>query len=61
MSCWDACAVGGVVVVIVVAVVDRQLTQVGASEFAGAAAADPWVDLESLFPVALLALLRDVS
>ena len=41
---------------IVVPMMDRQLTQVGVGEFAGAAAADPGIDLEGLFPVALLAL-----
>jgi hypothetical protein len=41
--------------VIVVAVMDRQLTQVGVSEFAATAPADPWIDLEGMFPVALLA------
>ena len=41
---------------IVVPMMDRQLTQVGVGEFAGAAAADPRIDLERLFPVALLAL-----
>src|ERR1700694_4636902 len=41
---------------IVVPMMDRQLTKVGVGEFAGAAAAYPWIDLEGLFPVALLAL-----
>src|ERR1700682_3470264 len=34
---------------------DRQLAQIGVGEFAGTAAADPRIDLERLFPVALLA------
>ncbi len=41
---------------VVVAVMDRQLTQVGVGEFAATAAADPRIDLESLFSVAWLAL-----
>src|SRR5262249_13992743 len=49
-------AVRRVVVVIVVAVVDRKLAQVGAGGFAAAAAADPPIDLEGLFPVPLFTL-----
>src|SRR6267143_4347795 len=50
-------AIGRVVVVIVVPVVDGQFAHVGARELAGAAPADPWVDLQRLFPVAAFALL----
>src|ERR1700739_260512 len=50
-------AVRRIVVVIVVAVVDRQLAQVGLGEFAAAATADPRIDLEGLLPVALFAFL----
>src|SRR6266513_5101071 len=50
-------AIGRVVVVIVVSVVDGQFAHVGASELAGAAPADPRVDLQRLFPVAPFALL----
>ena len=53
---FPVAAVGRVVVMIVIAVVDRELTQVGVSEFAAAAATDPRIDLEGLLPVALLAL-----
>src|SRR5437762_5666440 len=35
---------------------DRQLTKVGVGEFAATAPANPGIDLEGLFPVALLAL-----
>ena len=51
-------AVGRIVAVIVIAVMDRQLANVGMSEFTGAAAADPGVDLERLLPITLFALLR---
>src|SRR5258708_6274672 len=54
-------AVGRVVVVIVVAVMDGQLAQVGSREFAAAAAADPRIDLERLFPIASFALLGDAT
>src|SRR5690606_30892582 len=49
-------AVGRVVVVVVVAVVDRQFLHVGAGELAGAAATDPRVHLERPLAVSLLAL-----
>src|SRR5260221_4759385 len=49
--------VGRVVVVIVVAVVDGQFAHVGARELAGAAPADPGVDLQRLLPVAAFAFL----
>ena len=48
-------AIGGVVVVVVVAVVHGQLTQIDVGESAGATAADPGVDLERAFAVALAA------
>jgi len=37
-------AVGGIVGVIMVAVMHRQLTQIGTSEFARAAPANPWIE-----------------
>src|SRR5690606_30770279 len=49
-------AVGRVVVVVVVAVVDRQFLHVGAGELARAAAADPRVHLQRPLAVAFLAL-----
>ena len=49
--------VRGVVVVIVIAVMDREFVKIRAGEFAAAAPADPGIELERLFPVALLALL----
>jgi len=49
-------AVGGIVVVIVVPVMDGQLTQVRMVEATSAATADPGIELECLFPVALLTL-----
>jgi len=48
-------AVGGIVGVIVVAVMDGELSQVGTGELARASAANPRIDLQRLFPVALLA------
>ena len=55
---FPVAAIGRVVVVIVVAMMDRQLAQVGAREFACAAAADPRVDLQRQIPVVLLARFR---
>src|SRR2546421_239373 len=46
-------AVGRVVVVIVVPVMNRQLTQVRVREFAAAATADPRIELERLLSIAL--------
>ena len=51
-------AVGRVVLVIVVAVMHSQFAQVAAGEFAGTAAADPWVDFQGLFAIALIARVR---
>src|SRR4029077_19292590 len=48
-------AVGGIVGVVVVPMVDGELAQVGAGELAGAAPADPRVELERALPVARLA------
>ena len=48
-------AVGRIVGVIVVAVMNRQFTQVGAGEFPRAAPADPRIEFQRLFPVALAA------
>ena len=53
---FPVAAIRRIVVVIVVAVMDRQLAQVGAREFARATTADPRIDLERLLSVALLAL-----
>ena len=44
-----------IVVVIMVAVMDREFMHVGASEFPRATAADPRIHFQSLFPVSLLA------
>jgi hypothetical protein len=49
-------AVGRIVVVIVVAVMDSQFTNVDLGKFAGAPAADPWIDLQGPLAVALFAL-----
>src|SRR6266513_5513967 len=49
-------AIGQVVVVVVVPVMNGQLTKVGVCEFAAAAATDPRIDLECLLSVALLGL-----
>jgi hypothetical protein len=48
---FPVAAVGRVVAVIVVPVMDRQLAKVGAREFAAAATADPRIDLERLLSV----------
>src|SRR5690606_28817606 len=49
-------AVGRIVVVVVIAVVDRQLLEVGAGEISRAAAAGPWIHLQGTLPIALRAL-----
>src|SRR5438477_12889914 len=49
-------AIGRVVVVIVVPVMNSQLAKVGVCEFAAAATADPRIDLERLLSVTLCAL-----
>src|SRR5690606_30505696 len=54
-------AVGRVVVVVVVAMVDCQLLQVGAGEIARAAAAGPRIHLQGALAVALLALRRTAT
>src|SRR5471030_3007036 len=46
-------AVRRIVVVVVIAMMDGQLAQVLASELPGAAPADPRIDLERLFAIAL--------
>ena len=53
---FPVAAVGRVVVVVVVAVVDGEFAQVGVGEAARTAAADPGVDLQRLLAVALIAL-----
>ena len=53
---FPVAAIRRVVVVIVIAVMDRQLAQIGPREFAGTATADPRIDLERALPVSLLAL-----
>jgi len=50
-------AIGRVVVVVVVAVMHRELVQILTREFACAAAANPWIDLERSLSILLLALL----
>src|SRR5215469_4806436 len=52
---FPVAAVGRVVVVIVIAVMNRQLTQVGARKLAATAAADPRINLEGLLPIGLRA------
>ena len=54
---FPVAAVGRIVVVIVIPVVNGQFSQVGARELAGAAPADPGIDLQRLLPVAELARL----
>ena len=49
-------AIRRIVVVVVVPMVHRQFAQIAVGEFARAAAADPGVDLQRLFAVALFAL-----
>src|SRR6266542_6656871 len=58
---FPVAAIGWVVVVIVVPMMNGQLTKVGAREFAAAATADPRVDLECLLSVALFALRRSTA
>src|SRR5690606_30146669 len=53
---FPVAAVRRVVVVIMVPVVHSQFTQVSARELPAATAADPGIELERLFAVALLAL-----
>src|SRR5512134_613910 len=50
-------AVGRVVVVIVVAVMDSQFAHICARELTGAAPTDPRVDFQGPFPITLFALL----
>ena len=52
---FPVAAIRWVVVVIVVTVMNGQLTKIGVCEFAAAATADPWIDLERLLAVALRA------
>ena len=52
---FPVAAIGRVVVVIMVPVMNGQLTKVGVCEFAAAAAADPRIDLERLLSVTLFA------
>jgi hypothetical protein len=49
-------AVGRVVVVVVVLVMDRQLVQSGTAELSRATRADPRIELQRLLAVGLLAL-----
>jgi len=58
---FPVAAIGWVVVMIMVAVVDGQFPHVEAGELAAAAPADPRVDLQRAFPVALLALLGSAT
>ena len=53
---FPVAAIGRVIVVIVVPVMNGQLTKVGVREFAAAATADPRIDLERLLAVALFAV-----
>jgi hypothetical protein len=49
--------VGWVIIVVVVLVMDRELTEFLALEIAPAPSTDPGIDLERLLPIALLPLL----
>src|SRR5690349_9008814 len=53
---FPVAAIDRVIVVIVIAVMNGQLTQVGAREFAPAATANPGINLERLLAIALFAL-----
>lgn len=52
---FPVAAVGRVVAMVVVAVMHGEFAQVGAHEFAGAAAADPGIDFQGLLAIALFA------
>src|SRR4051812_45496055 len=52
---FPVAAIGRVVVVIVIPVMNGQLTKVHGCEFAAATTADPWVDLERKLSVGLFA------
>ena len=52
---FPVAAVGGIVLVVVIAVMHGQLAQVAAVELAGAAAADPGIDIQGLLPISLFA------
>ena len=54
-------AVGRVVVVIMVPVMNSQLTKVGVCEFAATSTADPRIDLERLLSITLFALCRSTA
>lgn len=58
---FPVAAVRWVVVVIVIAVVNGQLTEVGAREHSSAATADPRIDLQRLLTVAIGALVGSAS
>ena len=58
---FPVAAVGWIVVVVVIPVVDCEFMKVFAREFAPASSADPRIHLERLFPIALLALLSGMS
>ena len=49
--------IGGIVVMVVVLVMDRELTQFFATEFASAPRTDPGIHLERLRPIGLLPLI----
>jgi len=53
---FPVAAIERIVVVIVVAVMNGKLAQVGAREFAPAATADPWINLECSLSITLFAL-----
>ena len=58
---FPVAAVGWIVVVVVIPMVDREFMKVSAREFAPASSADPRIHLERLFPIALFALLSGTS
>ena len=53
---FPVAAIGRVVVVIMVSVMDGQLTQIGVREFAAAATADPWINLQRLLSISQFVL-----
>jgi len=52
---FPVAAIGRIIVVIVVPVMNRQFAQIGVFEFAAAATADPGIDLERLLSITLFA------
>jgi hypothetical protein len=55
---FPVAAIARIVVVIMIAMVNSELTKVLVVEFSSASATNPWVKLQSLFPVTALALIH---